>query len=276
MPLKLMYITNNPKVVSVAEDSGVNRIWIDLEWMGKKERQHGMNTVKSNHVITDVEKLRPYVKKSELMVRVNPLFDGSKTEIDEVIAAGADLVMLPMFRTATDVSRYVDMVGGRAKVMLLAETVEAIDNLREIVKIPGVDEIHIGLNDLHLSYGLTFMFELVANETIDRACAIIRSAGIPYGFGGVARLGEGLLPAEYVLGEHYRLGSSMIILSRTFCDTWTNKEETQLKSVFSMGVKSIRDYEAILAKKNDTFFVNNHKIVQDIVHSVAKHIRNGS
>lgn len=272
MPLKLMYITNDPMVATVAEQSGVDRIWIDLEWMGKEERQHNMNSVKSNHVLGDVAKLRPYVKNAELMVRVNPLFNGLNAEIDEVIAGGADLVMLPMFRTASDVSRFIDMVGGRAKVMLLAETAEAIENLEEIVKVPGVDEIHIGLNDLHLSYGLTFMFELVANGTVDRACEIIRSAGIPYGFGGVAKLGEGLLPAEHVLAEHYRLGSSMVILSRTFCDTWTSKEEEHLKTVFSTGVKSIRNFEAMLAQQDDTYFISNHKIVKEVIYLVVKEI----
>lgn len=239
MPLKLMYITNSPMVATIAEQSGVDRIWIDLEHMGKEERQRGMNSVKSNHKLADVAMLRPYVKNSELMVRVNPLHENSRVEIDEVITSGADLVMLPMFRTVDDAFRFVDIVGGRAKVMLLVETAEAIENLDEIVKVSGIDEIHIGLNDLHLAYGLNFMFELVADGTIDKACEIIRSADIPFGFGGVAKLGEGLLPAEYVLAEHYRLGSSMVILSRTFCNTWLSKEEVELKNVFSTGVKKL-------------------------------------
>lgn len=63
MGLKLMYITNDPMVATVAENSGVDRIWIDLENLGKEERQKGMNSVKSNHQIGDVKRLRPYVKK---------------------------------------------------------------------------------------------------------------------------------------------------------------------------------------------------------------------
>lgn len=270
MSLKLMYITNDPMVATVAEESGVERIWIDLEYMGKEERQCGRNSVKSDHVAEDVAKLRTYVKNSELMVRVNPLFDESIVEIDKVIAGGADLVMLPMFKTASDVSCFVNMIGRRAKVMLLVETAEAIENLEEIVEVPGVDEIHIGLNDLHLAYGLTFMFELVANGIIDDACEIIRSVGIPYGFGGVAKLGEGLLPAEYVLGEHYRLGSSMVILSRAFCDTWSSKEEKQLRMIFSTEVNNIREYETMLKLQNEAYFIDNHKKVREIVDAVLK------
>lgn len=39
---------------------------------------------------------------------------------------------------------------------------------------------------------------------------------IPFGFGGIARIGEGDLPSDYILGEHVRLGSTSVILSRTF------------------------------------------------------------
>lgn len=272
MSLKLMYITNDPIVATIAEQSGVDRIWIDLERMGKEERQHEMNSVKSNHILKDVAKIRPYVKNSELMVRVNPLHGNSQAEIDEVINSGADLVMLPMFKVTSDVSRYVDMVGGRAKVMLLAETAEAIENIEDIVRVPGIDEIHIGLNDLHLAYNLNFMFELVANGTVDKICEIIRYAGIPYGFGGVAKLGEGLLSAEYVLAEHYRLGSSMVILSRSFCDTCMIKEVEQIRSVFSTGIKSIRNYEALLKNQDSSYFINNHKKVQKIVYSIVNEI----
>ncbi len=273
MALKLMYITNNPVVATVAENAGVDRIWIDLEWIGKEERQSGMDTVKSNHVIEDVAKLRPFVKKSELMVRVNPLHDKSKEEIDVVIASGADLIMLPFFHSADEVKQFISLVNGRARTMLLLETKEAYEILDEIVNISGINEIHIGLNDLHLSYGMTFMFELLANGMVEKACEIIGRAKIPYGFGGVAKLGEGLLPAENVIAEHYRLGSSMAILSRTFCDTWTDKHEDTLAQIFNCGVKALRDYEAELSGKDETFFKENHKAVIEKTSQIVQMIK---
>ena len=39
---------------------------------------------------------------------------------------------------------------------------------------------------------------------------------MPFGFGGIARIGEGDLPSDKILGEHVRLGSTSVILSRTF------------------------------------------------------------
>ena len=34
--LKLMYITNNPDVAACAENAGVDRIFIDMEYIGKQ------------------------------------------------------------------------------------------------------------------------------------------------------------------------------------------------------------------------------------------------
>lgn len=56
MSLTLMYITNNPQVALIAEKNGVDRIWIDLETLGKEERQKNKNTVKSHHFIRDIKK----------------------------------------------------------------------------------------------------------------------------------------------------------------------------------------------------------------------------
>ena len=135
MSLTLMYITNNPVTAQIAQEAGVDRIWVDMEYIGKEERQGGLDTVKSHHTVEDVEKLRPIIDKSELLVRVNPLHEASidycssKEEIETTIQAGADVIMLPMFKTAVDAERFVQYVDGRAKVQLLLETAEAAETL---------------------------------------------------------------------------------------------------------------------------------------------------
>lgn len=273
MPLKLMYITNDERVAAIAQKSGVDRIWIDLERRGKEERQHGLNTVKSKHVIEDVSRLRNVVSISELLVRVNPLHGDSKQEIDEVIARGADIVMLPMFRTTDEASRFVDMVGGRAKVLLLAETIGAENDIEDITRLPGVDEIHIGLNDLHLERKQKFMFELLADGTVDKMCAIMRRAGMEYGFGGIARLDEGKLPARHIIAEHYRLGSHMAILSRSFYDSWLNDEYEEIERVFHYGITEIREFERRLEGKPEDFFTKNHEDVKREVAEIVKGTR---
>ena len=47
MSLKLMYITNSPRIAEIAENVGVDRIFVDMEYIGKSERQGGMDTAYS-------------------------------------------------------------------------------------------------------------------------------------------------------------------------------------------------------------------------------------
>ena len=87
--IRLMYITNDVQVARMAEEAGVDRIFVDLETLGKAERQGGMDTVQSKHTVADVERMRSAVTGAKLLVRVNPIHDGSSEEINSVIAAGA-------------------------------------------------------------------------------------------------------------------------------------------------------------------------------------------
>ena len=243
MKLTLMYITNNPEVAIIAQRHGVDRIWIDLETLGKEERQAGMNTVKSKHSIEDIKIIAPFLNASQMLVRVNPWNENSSAEIDAVIEAGAEIIMLPMWKSVAEVASFVRAVNGRVKTTLLLETKEAVQCLDEVLKLQGVDEIHIGLNDLHLSYGYTFMFELLADGTVEKLCNKIRKAGLPYGFGGIARIGEGALPAEKVIMEHYRLGSTRAILSRSFCNAEEMSDLKEIDALFRENMQSLRKFE---------------------------------
>ena len=167
MFLKLMYITNRPDVALIAEQAGVDRIFIDMEYIGKADRQGGMDSVQNHHTVDDVKAIRSVLTKSDLLVRVNPIHEetadycSSKDEIDEVIQAGADIVMLPFFKTVEEVQRFINIVDGRVKTMLLMETPEAADLVDKIIALPDIDEIHLGINDMSLGYGKKFMFELL-------------------------------------------------------------------------------------------------------------------
>ena len=69
MALKLMYITNNPAVARIAEEAGVDRIFVDMEYIGKADRQGGMDTVQSHHTTEDVRNIRKTVRKADIIVR---------------------------------------------------------------------------------------------------------------------------------------------------------------------------------------------------------------
>lgn len=276
MALTLMYITNKPKVAALAQQAGVERIWVDMEWIGKEERQAGMNTVKSHHTIEDITKLRSIITTSTLMARVNPIHEAtkdycdSKEEIEETIKAGAEVIMLPMFKTVAEVDKFVSYVSGRVKTQLLLETKEADQIIDQILEVPGVDEIYIGLNDLHLSYGQKFMFEPLCDGKVDRLAEKFQAKDIKFGFGGIARLGKGLLPAEYVIAEHYKLGSTAAILSRSFCDANSVEDVDSIHQLYIDELYKIRQWEGVVAKYTQNDFEKNHNIVREKVNEIIK------
>ncbi|WP_304428424.1 aldolase/citrate lyase family protein [uncultured Duncaniella sp.] len=271
--IKLMYITNNPTIAEIADSAGVDRVFIDLEVVGKAERQGGMDTVQSHHSISDIPIVKQKLRNSELLVRSNPIYNDSKNEINKIVTSGADIIMLPFFKTAEEVTHFVDYVGGRARTMLLFETKESVDCIDEILAIDGIDEYYIGLNDLHLSYGLDFMFQLLADGTVDNIVTKFKATGKPYGFGGIAKLGGGLLPAEHVIAEHYRLGSTIGILSRSFCNCDKVSDKNIILSLFDDGVSEIRTLEYNLANQSGEFFEENHKFVINAVNDIVRIIR---
>lgn len=241
-----MYITNDEKEAQLYQNAGVERIFVDLEKNGKEERQPG-DTVKSDHTMEDVRKIRKSISTSKLLVRINPIFSGTEKEIEELISIGADYIMLPFFKTVEEVSLFIKFVNGRAKTVLLLETPEAVLIIDEILSLSGIDEIHIGLNDLSLGYHKKFMFELLSDGTVEYLAKKIKNKMIPFGFGGISRLGGGLLPAEKILLEHIRLGSQRVILSRNFsseCRKFALQENRDFNEVVGQSIDELNQFIA--------------------------------
>ncbi len=273
MSLNLIYITNLAEVAVIAEQSGVDRVMIDLETLGKEERQKNMNTVKSHHTIDDVRKISKILTKAEMLVRINPWHENSTDEIESIISLGADRIMLPMWKTFFEVDSFLKAVNGRVHTVLLLETKEAAEIIDDVLDHPLIDEIHIGLNDLHLSYGLTFMFEPLSNGTVENLCRKIKAKGIKYGFGGIARIGEGTLPAERIVMEHYRLGSTMVILSRSFCNVDEIGDINAIERIFSENIARLKEYEATLAYKSEAEYLKNKQAVKCCVAEIVDKIK---
>lgn len=275
MSLKLMYITNKPVVAEIAEQAGVDWIFLDMEFIGKDARQGGLDTVQNHHSVKDVENIKAAVKKAKVLVRVNPIhealldYPSSKDEIDATIKAGADIVMLPFFKTVEEVKQFISYVDGRAKALLLMETVEAANLVDEILDIPGIDMIHLGLNDMHLELGMKFMFELLANGTVEKLGNKIKAKGVPFGFGGIATLDGGALPGSMVLKEHVRLGSSMVIVSRSFCNTDIVTDLNEVKLIFDKGISGLRALEKEASQAGAAYLEENRKAVVSAVNKIA-------
>ena len=79
--LELIQITNDPAFARRCDALDGMRLFVDLERLGKAERQAGRNTFISLHEIADVGKVRAQLRRSRLMVRVNPVNPGTRAEL---------------------------------------------------------------------------------------------------------------------------------------------------------------------------------------------------
>ena len=274
--MNLMYITKHPEIAQIAEEAGVDWIFVDMEFIGKDVRQSGLDTVQNHHTVDDVRSIKAAVKKAKVLVRVNPIHDtmpdyvSSEDEINGVIEAGADIIMLPFFKTVIEVERFVKAVNGRAKCCLLLETPEAVAILEDIIAVPGIDMIHLGLNDMHLALGMKFMFELLANGAVDKWTNFIKKKNIPFGFGGISALDGGAVPGRMILKEHYRLGSQQVIVSRSFCNTDQVTDINEVREIFQNGISEIRALESECKKQTAEYFEQNRKATQKVIEEFVK------
>ena len=259
--IDLLTITNLPELAVRCDQMPGMRLFVDLERTGKAARQKGHDTFISTHHLSDVSSIKAVLKQSRLMVRVNPFrmddFAASKAEVDAVLSQGADMLMLPMFTNAEELSAFAGIVAGRAPIVALLETAGALHCLDSWIDTPGICEIFVGLNDLHLSLGCSFMFEPLAAGHVGRVANAAKERGLRFGFGGIARMDEGVLPGRDVLAEHVRLGSGAVILSRTF-----NRADAQSgEKSFEQAVAELRTAELALGLRS------SESVEKDRLHS---------
>lgn len=263
-----MILDNDIENIKIYDNAGVDRIFIDLEINGKVQRQGHLDTVISSHCLKDIKRIKPILINSKLLVRVNPLYKESKIEISTAINYGADVIMLPMFKTKNEVEEFIKYVDKRAKVCLLLETSEALCRIDNILELEGIDEIHIGLNDLHLSLGLDFMFELMSEGLVEYLANKFNKHNIPFGIGGIACMDEGMLNGSIILKEHVRLGSSMVILSRTF----KNSLEKDI-DIFKYEIQKLIDKEIEFKSLSNVELLTNKSELNKISLEIAELLR---
>ena len=211
-------MTNDPDLALEAERAGVERIGPDLEILGKENRQGHFDSRISRHTMEDVGRIRNVLTRSQVFVRINPVHSYTRNEIERALDAGAEVIMLPMFREAKEASQFIAMVRGRATPILLVETPEAMMRIDEILAVEEIREVHFGLNDLHLGLKLHSHFEVLCSDLMDGLAGAVKKQSLPYGFGGVARVHDPSLPIppDQVIGELVRLGASQALISRYF------------------------------------------------------------
>jgi hypothetical protein len=217
-PLVLTLWTDDPGLARRADAAGVDRIGVDLERLGKRERQGGRGTWISGHRLESLDRVAGSLERAQPFARIDPPYDGTAAQVSEVIAHGARVVMLPMVADRDEAEAFARAVGGRARVVLLVERQEAVDGIQELAAVEGVDEIHLGLNDLALSLGMATRWEVLAGDLASDVGAAVRERGRTFGLGGIGSPGMDDLPvpSDLVYAELARTGATATLLSRSF------------------------------------------------------------
>jgi 4-hydroxy-2-oxoheptanedioate aldolase len=174
-----------------------------------------------------------------------------QAEVKAALDAGAEGVVFPLVRTSADAARcvsymryppdgvrgwgafiahsrhqtslvdYAHVVGPQVVCGLLLETVEAVENIDEILRVPGIDFVVPAHFDLSTALGVHGQFDspifVDAITTLERA---VQASGIPAG-------GAALTPEQTssLLARHYRVlfqGFDVLMLEERMANfkTW--------------------------------------------------------
>ena len=72
--------------------------------------------------------------------------------------------------------------------------------------------------------------------------------------------------------EHYRLGSTRAILSRSFCDVSKIDNIEEIETIFRENMEKLREYELSMANATQEEFVRNKMEIAKIVNEIAERI----
>lgn len=227
-PFVLTLICGEPRLAAAACEAGIDRVMVDLERLGKAERQAGRPLFISGHSWEDAIAVRAVVPAGRFFMRLDPWHDGSAGQIERAIDLGADGLMIPYFREPDPVLRFTERVAGRALVTPLVETAGAVATLPNLLETGAISEFHIGLNDLALDVGYPSLHSLWGDPLLDAASQTARAAGVAFGIGGVTDPRITGLPVDPlgVIAEHRRLGSSRALLGRSFSGPFQHQPDS--------------------------------------------------
>jgi 2-keto-3-deoxy-L-rhamnonate aldolase RhmA len=211
--LELFLFTTDLTCALQAQEAGIDSVIVDWEWRGKQHRQAGYSTEINADTPEDVAALAARLR-IPVTVRVDRLQENTASDVEIALDHGAGAIMLPMAEQASDVKRFARLVRGRARTIIQIETeslVRQCDALRSV----DWDCAYIGLNDLMVSRGTRWIWEPLADGTVERIFDILGDRAL--GFGGVTVVGGGRpLPFVELLREMARLGCRLSFLRRTF------------------------------------------------------------
>lgn len=215
----LTLVTDDAGLAAEADAAGVQRIGIDVERLGKADRQADYPQARiSTHTLEDLARLASVLRQARLFCRLDPPHGGTAEQIERALGLGARVLMLPFFTEAADAARFVERVDGRAETVLLVETATAAWRIEPLAALQGLDEIMVGLNDLAWAMGIQNRFTLLASPLMKTLSSAVRAAGKRFSVGGLGRWDDASLesPPDLIYAQYPRLGAEGGWLARSF------------------------------------------------------------
>ena len=207
----LLFSTSSP-FIREAVAAGVAGIVVDWEYIGKETRQSTFDTQINRGTADDLRRVRASTD-ALVICRINGYGETTATEIEQVIAAGADEILLPMVHTPVEVQAVMDQIRHRCGLGILVETACAVNCADELARLP-LSRVYVGLNDLAIEWKQANIFLPMIDGTVER---VRRAFDVPFGFAGLTLLEHGRpIPCRLLLAEMARLETHFSFLRRSF------------------------------------------------------------
>ena len=177
-----------------------------FDWLVIETEHNGLDSAEIEHLLMAVN-----ATKTIPLVRIP---SAQQTFIQRALDLGAMGIVVPMVKTAKEARQivaatryppqgtrsfgglrashytfdnedYFNRANNETLVMLILETKEGVDNLEEIISVPGVDVIFLGTMDLCLALGLNPLRQPYPEiqKILERALALGGQKGVSIGIG---------------------------------------------------------------------------------------------
>ncbi len=129
---------------------------------------------------------------SKTVVRINPLDEGGREEIDYLNRVLPDAIRVPKIKDAEDVQEAVELIDSRIKIHLSIETKEAFEALSSLRVDSRVEAFYLGVFDLLASMHLPQRIVQLHNQTMHYILArfLLKTAS------------QGVLPLSFVYQDY--------------------------------------------------------------------------
>jgi hypothetical protein len=211
--LELVLFENYAEGARIHIGHGISSFIVDWEINGKAARQNGFDTEINPGTPANLRDIAS-VSNAKAWCRLNCHGPQTSAEIECAIAAGAQVILLPMVRTLSEIESFIDLVAGRSQTGILIEQPEAV-RLAPRMRSYSLDYVYFGLNDFAISRGGDNIFRALVDGSVES----VRQA-LPdhcFGVAGLTDISRGCpIPAAALLEEIHRLGCSFTFLRRSF------------------------------------------------------------